>query len=41
MSAKDRPEPTPRIDAQGIVLLALATTLALVLGSATLWIGLH
>jgi hypothetical protein len=41
MSATDQPEPAPWIDAQGIVLLALATTLAFVLGSAALWIGLH
>ena len=41
MSTKDQPEPAPWIDAQGIVLLALATTLAFVLGGGALWIGLH
>jgi hypothetical protein len=41
MSAKDQREPAPWIDAQGIALLLIVTTLAFVLGSGALWIGLH
>jgi hypothetical protein len=41
MNSNDRPQAAPLIDAQGIALLLLATTLALVLGSGALWIGLH
>jgi hypothetical protein len=41
MRTKDQPDPAPWIDAQGIVLLVIVTTLAFVLGSGALWIGLH
>jgi hypothetical protein len=41
MRTNDEPDPAPWIDTQGIVLLLIVTTLALVLGSGAVWIGLQ
>jgi hypothetical protein len=41
MTTKDQLEPAPWIDAEGVVLLLIVTTLALVLGSGALWAALR
>lgn len=41
MSTEEQRKPLPWSDAQGIALLLTATTLAFVLGTGVLWIGLR
>jgi hypothetical protein len=41
MSAENQHHAIPRIDGQGIALLLILATLALVLGSGAIWIGLR
>jgi hypothetical protein len=41
MSTEDQRKPLPWIDAQGLVLILIVATLAFVLGSGAVWIGLH